>query len=406
MTHTPKLPRNVWIVTLTSFLTDISSEMIVNLLPLYLASVLGVKTHIIGLIEGMGETTASLLKLFSGWLSDKMHTRKWLTVLGYSLSAIAKPFLIFANSWGVVLFVRMMDRTGKGIRTSPRDALIADSIDESQRGAAFGLHRAGDTAGAALGLLVALIVVALAQQAGEVQLTARTFQTLVVISVIPALLAVIALIFGAQEVKLKPLGAPPKLSLAGFDNRFKFFLIIIVLFTLGNSSDAFLILRAQDRGSSLTMIMAMVLCFNILYAFVASPAGKLSDRIGRKRLIIAGWIAYGLIYLGFALADAGWQVFGLYVLYGLYYGLTEGSSKALVADLILPEQRGTAYGLYNAAVGLAAFPASLLAGILWQGVGSFNGFGARAPFLFGSVLAITAAILLSFLATSSRGKIE
>lgn len=401
-----KLPRNVWIVTATSFLTDISSEMIVNLLPLYLANVLGVKTNIIGLIEGMGETTASLLKIFSGWLSDKLRSRKWLTVVGYSLSTFAKPFLIFANSWGVVLSVRMMDRTGKGIRTSPRDALIADSIDETQRGAAFGLHRAGDTAGAAIGLLVALIVVALAQQAGEVQLTASTFQTLVIISFFPALFAVITLIVGAQEVKLKPLGAPPKLSLAGFDNRFKFFLVIVVLFTLGNSSDAFLILRAQDRGVSLTMIMAMVLCFNIVYAFISGPAGKLSDRVGRKRLIFTGWIAYGLIYLGFALAEAGWQVFGLYVLYGLYYGLAEGVSKALVADLIQPEQRGTAYGLYNAAVGLAAFPASLIAGILWQGIGSFNGFGVRAPFLFGSVLAVAAAILLSFLTTSPRGKIE
>lgn len=406
MTQTTKLPRNVWIVTLTSFLTDISSEMIVYLLPLYLANVLGVKTNIIGLIEGMGETTASLLKLFSGWLSDKLRTRKWLTVLGYSLSTFAKPLLIFANSWGAVLFVRLLDRTGKGIRTSPRDALIADSIDETQRGAAFGLHRAGDTAGAALGLLIALIVVALAQQAGEVHLTATTFQTLVIISFIPALLAVIALIVGAQEVKLKPFGAAPNLSLVGFDRRFKFFLVIVILFTLGNSSDAFLILRAQERGLSLTAIMAMVLCFNILYAFISSPAGKLSDRIGRKRLIIVGWVAYGLIYLGFALADPSWQVFGLYVLYGLYYGLAEGASKALVADLILPEQRGTGYGLYNAAVGLAAFPASVLAGILWQGIGSFNGFGARAPFLFGAVLAITAAILLVFLSTSSRGKIE
>jgi MFS family permease len=355
----------------------------------------------------MGETTASVLKLFSGWLSDKMRTRKWLTVLGYALSTFAKPFLIFANSWGSVLIVRMLDRTGKGIRTSPRDALIADSIDETQRGAAFGLHRAGDTAGAALGLLIALNVVALAQQAGEVRLTASTFQTLVIISVIPALLAVITLIVGAQEVKLKPLGAPPKLSLAGFDWRFKFFLLIVVVFTLGNSSDAFLILRAQERGLSLTMIMAMVLCFNSIYALISSPAGKLSDRIGRKRLIIAGWGAYGAIYLGFAFADAGWQVFGLYVLYGLYYGLTEGVSKALVADLIQPEQRGTAYGLYNAAVGLAALPASVIAGILWQGIGSFNGFGASAPFLFGSVLAIAAAILLAFLSTpAQRGRIE
>ncbi len=384
-----KLPRNVWAVTLTSFLTDVSSEMIVYLIPLFLANILGVRTNIIGLIEGLAETTASLLKLFSGWLSDKLHSRKWITVAGYSLSTIAKPFLLLANSWGAVLAVRLADRTGKGIRNSPRDALIADSIDETQRGLAFGLHRAGDTAGAALGLLIALVVVTLSQR-GNVALSPNTFYLLVSISVLPAVLGVLALIVGAKDVPLKPTGKLPKLSLTGFDSRFKFFLLVMLIFTLGNSSDAFLVLRAQERGMSVSTIMVMVLSFNVLYALVSSPAGRLSDRIGRRRVIIAGWIMYGLVYLGFALAGAGWQVFGLYVLYGLYYGLTEGVSRAFIADLVAQEQRGTAYGLYNAVVGVAALPASFVAGVLWEGVGTF------APFLFGAILASIAAIMLGF----------
>ncbi len=390
----PALPRNVWAVTATSFLTDVSSEMVFYVLPLYLANVLGVRTSIIGLIEGLAETTASLLKMVSGWLSDKLQSRKWLTIAGYSLSALAKPFLLVANTWGAVLAVRLADRTGKGIRTAPRDALIADSIDESQRGLAFGLHRAGDTAGAALGLLIALFVVAFEQRLNT-QLSPATFRALVAISIVPALLAVVVLIVGARDVKLKPGNGLPKLSLAGFDYRFKFFLVVVVLFTLGNSSDAFLILRAQERGLSVTAIMAMVLAFNLIYAAVSGPAGQLSDRVGRRRLIVSGWIVYGLIYLGFALSRAGWQVFGLYALYGLYYGLAEGVGKALIADLVLPEQRGTAYGLYNAAVGLTALPASFIAGVLWQGIGSFDGFGPRAPFLFGASLAFVAAVMLA-----------
>ncbi|MEK7326186.1 MAG: MFS transporter, partial [Chloroflexota bacterium] len=361
--------------------------------PLFLANVLGVRTNIIGLIEGLAETTASLLKLFSGWLSDRLRSRKWITVAGYSLSAFAKPFLLIANSWGAVLAVRLTDRVGKGIRNSPRDALIADSIDETQRGLAFGLHRAGDTAGAALGLFIALIVVTLSQR-GRATLSSNTFYLLVAISVIPAVLGVLALIVGAKDVPLKPDGKLPKLSLAGFDNRFKFFLLVVLIFTFGNSSDAFLVLRAQERGMSVSTIMAMILSFNILYALLSGPAGRLSDRLGRQQLIITGWAVYGLVYLGFALAGAGWQVFGLYILYGAYYGLTEGVSKAFIADLVAPEQRGTAYGLYNAIVGVAALPASFIAGLLWQGAGSFGGFGPHAPFLFGAILALAASVML------------
>ena len=391
------LPRNVWVVTATSFLTDISSEMVINLIPLFLAEVLGVRTNVIGLIEGVAETTASLVKVFSGWLSDRLGQRKWLTVAGYSLSTVAKPFLYFATSWTWVLGVRFADRVGKGIRTAPRDALVADSIDENRRGLAFGLHRAGDTAGAAIGLLVALVVV-WRLQGGDWALARSTFQTVVVLSIIPAVLAVVVLAVGARDVRVSSDDRcrAPSLSLAGFDARFKGFLLIMLLFTLGNSSEAFLILRAKERGLSVLGVLGMLVVFNLVYTLVSGPAGALSDRVGRRRIIVGGWIAYGIIYLGFALADEAWHVVVLFVLYGIYYGMTEGTARALVADLVRPDQRGTAYGMFNAAVGLATFPASLIAGLLWQGIGGWQGWGPRAPFFFGSLVALVAVVLLIF----------
>ncbi len=393
------LPRNVWIVTAVSFLTDISSEMVFNLLPLFLSNVLGVKTNIIGVIEGIAETTASLLKVFSGWLSDRLHQRKWLTVVGYGLSTIAKPFLYFVTSWGGVLAVRFSDRVGKGIRTAPRDALIADTIDEQHRGIAFGLHRAGDTAGAALGILIALLVV-LATQSGNVHLERGTFQTIVLISIVPAAIAVLVLAFGARDVPIAGQRSAPRLSLSGFDRRFRWFLVAVVVFTLGNSADAFLILRAQDRGLSVAGVLGMLLTFNIVYAALSGPAGALSDRIGRRKLILVGWSAYALLYLGFAAVGEAWQMWVLYALYGLYYGTTEGAAKALVADLVTPQQRGTAYGVYNAAVGIMALPASILAGVLWEGAFGWDGLGASAPFLFGAIMALCAVAI--FVTTQTR----
>jgi MFS family permease len=395
-TKKPRLHRNVWILTITSLLTDVSSEMLANLLPLFLYNVLGVRTSVIGLIDGIAKTTASLVKIYSGWLSDRLGKRKWLTVAGYSLSTIAKPFLYFASTWGWVLGVRFADRVGKGIRTAPRDALLAGSTQPEQRGLAFGLHRAGDTAGAFIGLGIATLIIWLSQS-GEAELTRPTFQTIVLVSIIPAVLAVLILALGARETeKAKDgKGAPPCFSLKGMDRRFRAFLIVMVLFTLGNSSDSFIILRGQERGLGLLQIMGMLLTFNAIYTLLAGPAGILSDRFGRKRLILTGWIFYGLIYLGLALSDTGTQVWLLFGLYGIYYAMTEGIAKAFVADLVPQEQRGTAYGLFNAAIGLTALPASLIAGILWQGVGSWQGFGPSAPFLFGAGMALLAGVLFS-----------
>ncbi len=399
----PGLPRNVWIVTVTSFLTDISSEMIVNLVPLFLMNVLGVRTALIGAIEGTAETTASILKLFSGWFSDRMGTRKWLAVLGYGISAVAKPFLYFAGSWGTVLGVRFVDRVGKGVRTAPRDALIADSVDERRRGIAFGLHRAGDTAGAVIGIGVALAVLLIVQRNTEI-LTRATFQIVVLASMIPAVLAVIVLAAGARETRIpREKRTTPSLSLAGFDDRFRRFLLIMVIFTLGNSSDAFLILRAQNAGLSVAGVLGMLITFNIVYAVVSSPAGALSDRFGRRRFLVIGWILYALVYAGFAAATEGWHTWTLMSVYGVYYGLTHGTAKAYVADLVPAERRGTAYGIYNAAIGVMAFPASLIAGLLWQGAGGWGGLGPSAPFVFGAALALAATLLLVLSPSQGNG---
>ena len=397
------LPRNIWAVSFTSFFMDISSEMVINIIPLFLSNILGVKTNIIGLIEGVAESTASILKIFSGWLSDKLKARKWLAVSGYALSAIVKPLFYFASSWGWVAGVRWADRVGKGIRTGPRDALVADSIKPEQRGLAFGFHRAADTGGAMIGLLIALGVVWMAQSsAGDLGL--GTFRTVVLVSLIPAFLAVLSLAIGARETKIKGQREAPKIGFKALGKRFLAFMLIVGLFDLGNSSDAFLVLRAQERGMTVVGILAMLAVFNLVYTLVSTPAGALSDRIGREKMIIGGWIVYALVYLGFGLADTVWHVWGLYILYGLYYGLAYGTSKAMVADLVPEALRGTAYGTYNAVLGIIDLPASLIAGILWQGMGGWGGFGPSAPFLFGAAAALLAAILMAL--WLKRGKVQ
>jgi MFS family permease len=393
-----KLHHNVWVASVTSFFTDVSSEMIFNLLPLFLANVLGVRTVAIGVVEGTAESLSSLLKIVSGLLSDLTHRRKWLAVLGYGISAASKPFLYFAGSWSAVLGVRATDRIGKGVRTAPRDALLAESVPASERGRAFGLHRAFDSAGAFVGLVAAFAVV-WAVQKGALTLELETFRLLVLASLVPAFVAVVVLAAGAQEIPTSGHDAPTgrhRLSLRGVDPSLVRFLLAVLLFTLGNSSDAFLVLRAQERGLTVLGILAMLIGFNLVYTLVAAPAGRLSDSVGRKRLIVAGWLLYAVLYSGFALAREAWHIVALFVLYGVYYGLAEGVARAFVADLV-PDRNelGRAFGLYHATVGFAALPASLIAGLLWQGVLGWPGLGPSAPFLFGSLLALAACLILA-----------
>ncbi|MEE8470356.1 MAG: MFS transporter [Dehalococcoidia bacterium] len=387
--------RNVFFLSLVSFLTDVSSEMIFTLVPLFLFNVLRAGTPVIGLIEGIAEGTASLLKVLSGWLSDHLGRRKGLIVTGYSLSTLAKPFLYFATSWSAVAGIRFVDRVGKGIRTSPRDALVADSAPPGEMGRSFGFHRGMDTLGAVVGLSVAALVVYFVQR-GELTLTRDAFQTVVLVGIGPAVLAVIVLQFfvrergratrpnlGASAQERSPDTGQVK---AGFDFRFKLFLVIMVFFTLGNSSDAFLILRAQNLGFSVIQVLMLFVAFNLVYALSALPAGLISDRLGRKGVIVIGWSIYALAYLGLAAASAVWQVWLLVALYGLYYGMSEGVTRAFVADLVPTERRGAAYGLYHTAVGLSLLPASLIAGWLWHLT------GPEAPFFFGAAMAGTATL--------------
>jgi MFS family permease len=383
---------NVFFLGLVSFFTDVSSEMIFTLLPLFLANILGVAAVVIGFIEGVAESTASLLKIFSGWLSDRLGQRKSLAFIGYGLSTLAKPFMYIATTWGLVLGVRFADRLGKGVRTAPRDALVADSVSAGQRGKAFGLHRAMDTSGAALGLVAAAVVVFLLQK-GALQLTLNTYQWLVLIGVVPAVLALFMFFFireakkgSNQQSQSECLTESPQGIKAGFDNRFKIFLGIMFLFTLGNSSDAFLILRAQNLGNSVIYILLMLIIFNIVYSAISIPAGILSDKLGRRRIIVLGWFLYALAYLGFAVASASWHIWLLFALYGVYYGLAEGVARAFVADLVPEDRCGTAYGLFHGVVGITLLPASIIAGWLWQAI------SPAAPFYFGAGLSFLAMI--------------
>ena len=387
---------NVFSLGIVSLLTDVSSDMIFTLVPLFLRNVLKAPFTAIGLVGGLPESIDAIFRIFSGWLSDKVGKRKPLAVLGYSISTIAKPFMYLVSGWGGVLAVRFSDRVGKGIRTSPRDALIADSVSAGERGKGFGLHRAMDTFGAVLGLAIAAIIVYLVQSGG-LELSLKTYQWLVLVGVVPAVLAVLVLLIFVRESGRKPSPAVSgyeggvastgyRRLIKGFDNRFKVFLAIMAVFTLGNSSDFFVILRAQDLGSSVIYVVLMLVLFNAAYAAVSLPAGMLSDRLGRRRVITLGWFIYALVYLGFALASELWQVWLLFACYGVYYGIVEGVARAFVADLVVEEKRGTAYGLYHGVVGLTLLPASLIAGWLWQAV------SPTAPFYFGAALAFVAML--------------
>ena len=378
-----RIPINVLVLGLVSFLTDASSDMIYPVLPLFLSDVLGSSMLFIGLIEGIAESTACILKIFSGWLSDKLGKRKFLVGLGYGLSSVGKPILSVVTAGWQVLLLRFADRFGKGVRTSPRDALIADSSPEERKGLSYGFHRAMDSAGAVVGPLLAFLFLPLVN---------GNYRILFLIASVPAILAVLILILFVKErkrlkKKVTSLAIP---GLSRFDPKFKIFLLGATIFTLGNSSDAFLFLRAKGLNIDIVYIPILWLVLNLVYALVASPAGALSDRIGRKNLIISGLLIYTLVYLGFAFATRSIHVWILFGIYGLYYGLANGTMRAYVADLVGEERRALAFGIYHGAVGLTALPASLIFGWLWQSA------GVSVAFEFGAGLAFLALLIFRF----------
>ncbi len=360
--------------------------MIYPLLPVFLSSVLGANASFIGAVEGAAQSVAALLKLASGWWSDKVSKRKPLIVAGYVIAAAARPFIALAQSATVVLGIRLIDRVGKGIRTAPRDALLADSTEPESRGRAFGFHASMDNAGAVAGPLVAYTLLTYFDV---------SIRNVFWLASIPGALAVVVLVVAVKEVERhrpdsKTDVTPDLASPQTLGRPFWMYLVVVSIFTLGNSTDAFLLLRANELGVAVALAPILWALLNLVKATFGTWGGALSDRIGRKPLIIAGWLLYSAVYLGFARATAPWHAWALVASYGMFYALTEGTEKALVADFVPAEKRGAAFGWFNLAIGLGALPASLLFGAIWDRAGSPNAFG------FGALMALLAATALMF----------
>ena len=397
------LSGNVFALSFVSLLNDTSSDIIYPLLPAFLALTLGASPFAIGLIEGFAESVASFLKLFSGYLSDKFDSRKLPVFLGYSLASITRPLLAFVGSWQQVLFVRVTDRMGKGIRGAPRDAIIAASVPEEKRGLAFGFNRAADHTGAVIGPIVAFFLLSYFA-ADTDNPTAREYQQVFLFASVPVVIGLFVIVFFVKEIKQKKPEAeisvtPIKLSLKEFDGNFKRFLIVIALFTLSNSTDAFLLLRAEQAGIAPAVLPLLWMVLHLSKVFSSLIFGDLSDRVGRKTLIFAGWILYALVYAGFAFVSSAWQAWALFIIYGVYFGLTEGAEKALVADLVPKEKRGTAYGFYNLAFSITVLPASIIFGAL------YSYLGAGAAFLTSAAISICAAVLLLTIRTKTSSQL-
>ena len=373
------------VLAAVSFLTDASSEIIYPLLPIFLTTVLGTSAAAVGAIEGAAETTSALLKLASGWWSDRASRRKPLVVAGYALASLARPLVAVAQSAAQVLAIRLTDRVGKGIRGSPRDALIAESVDPAIRGRAFGFHRAADHAGAVVGPLIAFALLRWEQ---------LPLRTVFLFAALPGVLSVVVLVLGVRETPRDARAASgakkpgvPSLD-ASLGRAFWTFLTSVLLFTLGNSTDAFLILRANQLGVSVALVPILWAGLHVVKSAASVPGGALSDRVGRKPLILAGWAVYAAVYVGFGRATETWHAWVLFLAYGTFFGLTEGTQAALIADLVGRARRGTAYGWYYLAVGIGALPASVLFGLVWDRV------SPRAAFDVGAALAFAAALVL------------
>lgn len=374
------LSRNVVVLGVVSFFADVSSEMVYPIVPLFLTSTLGAPVIAVGVIEGIAESTASLFKFVFGWLSDKFRARAPFTFAGYALAAVAKPGLALSFAWPVVLLFRFVDRTGKGVRTAPRDALLAASTEAKTRGRAFGFHRSMDTSGAILGPLIALALLA---WFGE------SYRPIFVIAFIPGAIGALAVLFVREVKNRAPKETlPPLLSFHGYDRRFLVFVGVTLVFSVGNSSDAFLILRSENLGLGATAVVLAYVLYNVAYAGLSTPAGIVSDGMGRRPVLIAGFAVFALVYVGFAAATSAWMVWPLFAVYGFYIAFTEGVGKAYVADLVPQERRGSAMGLYNASTGIMLLFSSIAGGALWDLV------GPSATFAFGAATAGLAALLL------------
>ena len=390
---------SIYVLGIVSLFNDMASEMIYPLIPVFIKSKLGLGASFIGIIEGVAESTNSILKLFSGWISDKTKKRKPFVLFGYSLSNIIRPLIGITTSWGALLGFRFSDRVGKGIRTAPRDAMICDLAPENKRGFAFGFQRAMDHTGAVIGPLIASFLITYLM---------LDIRKVFLLSYIPGIIVILLIIFGVREVQAKKVEEiktgvyPPDINVKKknpiidfkdfkkLDIKFKYFLSILIIFALGNSTDAFLLLRASDLGiktAYIPMLWAMLHVSKTIFSIIG---GYISDRIGRKIMISLGWLFYSITYFGFAFAYASWHIWALFAFYGLFFGFTEGVEKAFVGDLVPVNNRGLAYGFYNLSIGIAALPASLIFGFIW------NSIGFKTAFITGALLSFVSVILLIF----------
>lgn len=381
--------KNIFWLGFTSLLTDISSEMILSLLPLFMTA-LGASRTIIGLIEGIAESTASILKVFSGWISDKLDLRKELVVFGYALSTAFKPFIALANFWPQVLFVRFVDRVGKGIRTAPRDALVVDSVDASERGRAFGFQRSMDTFGAVIGTFSASALLFILGNHTNLGILEQ-YRTIFWLSVIPGVLAVLVVGFLVKDVKQKNELNGKVFLLKSINADFKKFLFVSAVFEFSNFSYAIFILRASNLGVVTALIPIIYLLYNLIYGFLSQPLGILSDKIGKKKLLLSGYVLASIMCLGFGYSFNSFHAWILFCIYGIISAITNTVPRALLADVVPPQIRASAYGLYYMILGFVALPTSAVAGFLW------DKYGPVIAFNYGAVLALLAALLLLLL---------
>lgn len=372
------IEKNVFFTGFTSFLTDTSVKMIYAVMPLFLLSIGASKTEL-SLIEGVAESTASVLKAVSGWWSDKIGKNKPFMIIGYAMTAIITPIYAFVISPLQVLFLRFIERVGKGVRTAPRDSLIAGSTPDGSIGKNFGFHKAMDNSGAVIGPFLALLILALFP---------KDYRKVFIFAAIPAFLGVLSIIFFVNEAKKSKDNLPGKIVLRDFPRRYYIFLLIAFIFTLGNSTDSLLIVKASDIGFTDNQVILLFLIFNVVSVLLAVPLGMLSDKIGRERLIIFGFLLYAVLYYGFGRTRWKALVVLLFALYGLYSAATDGIQKALVSDIIDRDKQGTGLGIYNAVIGITLLPASLIAGVLYDKVNN------QAPFYFGAVMALIASVMM------------
>lgn len=382
--------RNIIILGLISCFADISSEMVYPLIPLYLTASFGATPVLVGIIEGVAESLASLLKVFSGYISDRFQHKKAIAFSGYATGLLYKAALLLAGSWGGILTARIIDRFGKGIRTAPRDVMVSESADKNHMGKAFGIHKMLDMAGSAIGILLAYLLV---KNIGN-----NNYKTVFALSVIPIAIALLLFLFVQEKKENRETIQRDHFwnSISQLDNRLKLYLAITFLFTLGNSSNSFLLLRASDMGFDSSSTILLYFIYNLTASLLAVPCGKLSDKIGRKQLLICGYITFSLVYFSFAFCSCKPFMIIIFVIYGVYTAMTAGAERAFIAEIAPLQLKGTMLGLHSTLVGIALLPASMIAGLLWDYIGAY------APFLFGSILSLLSAVLLAWKSSTPK----